>query len=159
MTATGYLGYLRSFVGQSPLLVPSAAACIRDDRGRILLLRHSDGGDLWGFPGGAMELGERIADTVVREVQEEAGLEVEPVALIGVYSDPEYAFDYPNGDQVQPVTVFFECRVTGGTLAPDMEEMVEARYFSPGDSLPPMKPCCVAKALDAFEFQGRAFFR
>jgi ADP-ribose pyrophosphatase YjhB (NUDIX family) len=105
-----------------------------------------------------MELGERAADAVVREVREETGLEVEPVALIGVYSSPEYAFEYPNGDQAQPVTVFFECRVVGGELRPDMRE-VRVSYFSPEDELPPMRPCCIAKAHDAFKFQDRAFFR
>ncbi|MBN1890779.1 MAG: NUDIX domain-containing protein [Thermoflexales bacterium] len=141
------------------LLSPSAAACIRDAEGRILLLQRGDGDNLWGFPGGAMEPGEQIADTVVREVREETGLEVEPGALIGVYSAPEYAFAYPNGDQVQPVTVFFECRLVGGKLEPDMEESLAARYFGLQDELPPMRPCCVAKAGDAFAFRGRAFFR
>jgi ADP-ribose pyrophosphatase YjhB (NUDIX family) len=159
MGATGYLGRLRECVGHSPLLAPSAAACIRDEEGRVLLLRRSDGENLWGFPGGAIELGERAAEAVVREVREETRLEVEPVALIGVYSSPEYAFTYPNGDQVQPVTVFFECRVVGGELRPDMREIMEARYFGPKDEWPPMRPCCVAKAHDAFVFQDRAFFR
>jgi len=124
-----------------------------------LLLRRSDGENLWGFPGGAIEPGERAADAVVREVREETGLDVEPVALIGVYSSPEYAFAYPNGDQVQPVTVFFECQVIGGELRLDMREVIESRAFGPGDPLPPMRPCCVAKARDAFAFQNRAFFR
>jgi ADP-ribose pyrophosphatase YjhB (NUDIX family) len=83
--ATGYFARLRECVGQALLLAPSAAACIRDERGRILLLRCSDGDNLWGFPGGAMELGECSAEAVVREVYKETGLEVEPVALIGVY--------------------------------------------------------------------------
>jgi hypothetical protein len=81
------------------------------------------------------------------------------VALIGVYSSPEYAFAYPNGDQVQPVMAFFECRVVGGELRPDQEEILGARYFGSEDELPPMRPCCVAKAHDAFVFQGQAFFR
>jgi 8-oxo-dGTP pyrophosphatase MutT (NUDIX family) len=157
--ATGYFARLRECVGQALLLAPSAAACIRDERGRILLLRRSDGDNLWSFPGGAMELGERSAETAVREVYEETGLEVEPVALIGVYSGPEYAFDYPNGDRVQPVTIFFECRVVGGEFRPDMQEILGARYFGPEDELPPMRPCCIAKAHDAFMFQDRAFFR
>jgi ADP-ribose pyrophosphatase YjhB (NUDIX family) len=110
-----------------------------------------------GFPSGAMEPGERITDTVVREVREETGLEVEPTMLIGVYSAPEYTFVYPNGDQVQPVTIF-ECRIVGGKLSPDMQESLAACYFS-NDELPPMRPCCVAKAGDAFAFQGQAFFR
>jgi len=159
MGATGYFARLRECVGHAPLLAPSAAACIQDEKGRILLLRRSDGDNLWGFPGGAIELGERAAEAVVREVREEAGLEVEPVALIGVYSGPEYAFAYPNGDRVQPVTVFFECRVVGGELEPDLEEILGAHYFGPKDELPPMRPCCVAKAHDAFMFQGQAFFR
>jgi 8-oxo-dGTP pyrophosphatase MutT (NUDIX family) len=159
MGATGYLGRLRECVGHDLLLSPAAAACIRDEDGRILLLRRSDGENLWGFPGGAIEPGERAADAVVREVREETGLEVEPVALIGVYSSPDYVFAYPNGDQVQPVTVFFECRVVGGELEPDMGEIVGSGVFGRDDPLPPMRPCCVAKAHDAFAFQGRAFFR
>jgi 8-oxo-dGTP pyrophosphatase MutT (NUDIX family) len=159
MSATGYLARLRGCVGNDLLLAPAAAACIWDEEGRILLLRRSDGDNMWGFPGGGMELGERVAETVVREVREEIGLEVEPVALIGVYSSPEYAFAYPNGDQVQPVTAFFECRVVGGELRPDQEEILGSRYFGPEDELPPMHPCCVAKAHDAFAFRGRAFFR
>ena len=159
MGATGYLGRLRECVGHDLLLSPAAAACIRDREGRILLLRRGDGEDLWGFPGGAIEPGERAAEAAVREVREETGLEVEPVALIGVYSGSEYAFAYPNGDRVQPVTLFFECRVLGGDMQPDMQEIVDARYYGPDDDLPPMRPCCVAKARDGFAFQDRAFFR
>lgn len=159
MGATGYLARLRECVGHDLLLVPAAAACIWDGEGRILLLRRSDGDNLWSFPGGGMELGERAADAVVREVREEIGLKVEPMALIGVYSSPEYAFAYPNGDQVQPVIIFFECRVVGGELWPDQEEILEGRYFGPEDELPPMHPCCIAKARDAFEFQDQGFFR
>ena len=159
MGATGYLARLRECVGHDLLLVPAAAGCIRDGQGRILLLRRSDGDNLWGLPGGGMELGERAADAVVREVREETGLEVEPVALIGVYSNPEHIITYPNGDQVQPVIIFFECRVVGGELRPDMEEILEGCYFGPDDELPPLLPCCAAKARDAFVFQGQSFFR
>jgi mutator protein MutT len=156
---SAYMAKLRECVGHDLLLVPVTGACIRDEEGRILLLRRSDGENLWGFPGGAIEPDERAADAVVREVREEIGLEVEPVELIGVYSAPEFAFAYPNGDRVQPVLVFFECRVIGGDLRPDQEEILDARYFGPDDVLPPMRPCCVAKARDAFAYRGRAFFR
>lgn len=159
MGATGYLGRLRKFVGHDLLLVPSVAACIRDMEGRILLLRRGDAVNLWGFPGGAIEPGEGAVEAVKREVYEEVGLRVEPVALIGIYAGPEYVFAYPNGDQVQPVISFFECRVVGGELEADRHEVIEARYYSPEDPLPPMRPCCVDKAQDAFAFRGRAFFR
>ncbi len=161
MGMSGYFARLRECVGHDLLLSPAAAACIRDGAGRILLLRRGDGDDLWSFPGGAMDPGERAAETVVREVREEIGLEVEPVALIGVYSGPEYAISYPNGDRVQPVINFFECRVVGGRPEPDMDEILGYRYFGPTDELPPMHPCCVAKARDAFGFHvgDAAFFR
>lgn len=106
-----------------------------------------------------MELGESADEAVVREVREETGLEIMPVALIGVYSSPDYSITYPNGDRVQAVIIFFECRVVGGTLRPDGDEILEARYFGPDDELPPMRPCCVAKARDAFAFDGQSFFR
>lgn len=159
MGMSSYIAQLREGMGHDLLLIPSAVASIRDEKGRLLLLRRSDGDNLWGFPGGAMEPGERAAEAVVREVHEEIGLEVEPTMLIGVYSSPEYAFAYPNGDQVQPVIILFNCRVVDGDLEPDREEILEARYFGPGEELPPMRPCCVAKAHDVFSFQGEAFFR
>lgn len=159
MGMSAYMARLRASVGHDLLLVPATGACIWDEEGRILLLQRSDGENLWGFPGGAIEPNERAADAIVREVREEIGLEVEPVELIGVYSAPEFAFAYPNGDRVQPVLVFFECRVVGGDLRPDQEEVLDARYFKPGDELPPMRPCCVAKARDAFAYRGQAFFR
>ena len=156
MGMSDYVARLRACVGND-LLVLSSAACIRDEQGRILLLRRSDG--MWSMPGGMLEPGESLEQAVVREVREETGLEVEPTALIGVYSDPEYIFTYPNGHQVQPIIAFFECRVVGGTLQPDREEILEARYFGPEDELPPLMKCCLAKARDAFAYDGRAFFR
>lgn len=103
--------------------------------------------------------GESIAETVVREVREETGLEVEAVALIGVYSDPAYTITYPNGDRVQAIINFFESQMLGGELRPDMDEVLEGRYFGPQDNLPPMYPCCVDKAKGAFVFNGQVVFR
>jgi mutator protein MutT len=159
MPMSDHLRRLRQCVGHDLLTSPAAAACIRDPQGRILLVRRSDGENLWSFPGGAIEPGEPAGRAVVREVLEETGLKVEPEELIGVYTDPAYIFSYPNGDLVQPIVIFLVCRVAGGELRPDMEEIVEARYYGPGDELPPLLPCCAAKARDAFAFKGRAFFR
>ena len=157
MGMSDYVARLRACVGNDLLVLASAGACVRDAEGRILLLRRSDG--LWSVPGGGLEPGERLDQAVAREVREETGLEVEPTALIGVYSDPEYIFTYPNGHQVQPIIAFFECEIVGGTLQPDLDEILEARYFGPEDELPPLMKCCLAKALDAFAYDGRAFFR
>ncbi|MBN1440265.1 MAG: NUDIX domain-containing protein [Anaerolineales bacterium] len=152
-----YTRRLRECIGNDLLISQAAAACIRDSQGRILLLRRSDGENLWGFPGGVIEPDERADEAVVRETFEETGLKVEPVSLIGVYSGPEYRFTYPNGDLAQPLVVFFECRVVGGELRPDLDESMETRYFGPEDVMPPMRACCVAKARDAFAHDGPAF--
>jgi 8-oxo-dGTP diphosphatase len=157
MPISDYVARLRACVGHDLLILAAAAACIRDQAGRVLLLRRSDG--RWSVPGGQMEPGERLDQAVVREVREETGLEVKPIALIGVYSDPKYLITYPNGDQVQAVISFFECRVVSGELEPDMEEILEARYFGPTDALPNLMTCCRAKVEDAFAFEGRPFFR
>jgi ADP-ribose pyrophosphatase YjhB (NUDIX family) len=111
-----------------------ASAYVRDEAGRILLVRRADDGN-WTLPAGAMELGERVDRTVEREVYEETGLLVEPDRLVGIYSGPSFFHTYPNGDQVHVVTNFFRCRVAGGALQPDGKEITEARFFAP-DQLP-----------------------
>jgi ADP-ribose pyrophosphatase YjhB (NUDIX family) len=47
-------------------IVVAVTAFVLDDRDRILLIRRTDN-DLWALPGGAQEVGEYIAETVVRE--------------------------------------------------------------------------------------------
>jgi len=159
MPMSPYVARLRACVGHDLLMLPAAGACIRDEQGRVLILKRGEEENLWSVPGGGMEPGESLRQAVVREVREETGLEVEPVALIGVYSSPEYVFTYPNGDRVQPMISFFECHVVGGTLQPDMQEIVDARWVGPDDELPPLMKCCLAKVRDAFAFHDRAFFR
>ncbi len=63
--------------------VAVSAAVIRD--GQVLVVRRarSPAQGLFTLPGGAIELGETLAAAVVREVQEETGLVIEPVGLAG----------------------------------------------------------------------------
>ncbi len=143
-----YTLWLRQFVGSEPIVVVGASACVRDEAGQVLLVRRADDGR-WAVPAGAVELGERVDTAVVREVQEETGLRVEPERVIGVYSGPEFFHAYPNGDQVCIVTTLFACRVVGGSLRPDGRETSAACFFPP-DRLPPLRPryrTCIAAAL------------
>ncbi|CAI7663214.1 unnamed protein product [Penicillium discolor] len=73
-------------------IVVTGGAIIRDDHGRILLQRRSDYGD-WGLPGGGMEPGERIEETMIREVKEETGLDVISYELASIYTDGKLAED------------------------------------------------------------------
>lgn len=69
---------------------PSIVAAIIMHDGRTLLVRRqvSEGNLSWQFPAGEREAGETAFDTAVREVAEEVGLTVSPVALIGERQHP-----------------------------------------------------------------------
>ncbi len=111
-----YFPILREHVGHQPVILPGGMAIIEDDEGRILMTRRADF-DCWDFPSGFADLGETTTANVIREVQEETGLIVEPYAITGLYSDPRWYYAaYPNSDIAHSVGVTMACRVTGGEL-------------------------------------------
>jgi 8-oxo-dGTP pyrophosphatase MutT (NUDIX family) len=124
-----YLRSLRSKVGHELLLLPSVTMIVHDDEGRILLVRNSDV-NRWLPPGGTIEPDESPKEAAVREMQEETGLLIEPVRIIGVYGGPEYRVAYPNGDLASYVMTVFECKVVSGEMRPDHLESLDVRYFS-----------------------------
>jgi len=67
---------------EKPILAVSAAV-VRD--GHVLIVRRTrqPAGGIYTLPGGVVEAGETLFEAVVREVQEETGLEIAPVALAG----------------------------------------------------------------------------
>lgn len=107
-------------------LVPSATAMVRDEAGGLLLVHKSDNG-LWALPGGGMDVGESIADAVVREVREETGLVVEVVDVVGLYTNPHHVMAYDDGEVRQQCSVCFSARLVGGELATS-EETTEVRF-------------------------------
>lgn len=60
----------------------ASAAIFRD--GRLLVARRALApmAGLWSFPGGGVELGETLHEAVRREVREEIGCDIRPVAFI-----------------------------------------------------------------------------
>jgi ADP-ribose pyrophosphatase YjhB (NUDIX family) len=79
------------FTRCSPLVAGTAA--VIDAQGRILLQRRADN-DLWNMPG-VLEVGETPAEGVAREVREETGIAVEPIALVGVYDNRRWETNVP----------------------------------------------------------------
>jgi 8-oxo-dGTP diphosphatase len=65
-----------------PFLAVSAAI-IRD--GRVLVTQRARGPGIgvWSMPGGVVEAGETLTEALVREIQEETALTIEPVTLAG----------------------------------------------------------------------------
>lgn len=99
-----YVKNLRERVGKMPLIINAASGALLNDQHQVLLQERADTGN-WGFPGGYLEFGETFRQTLVREYQEDAGLQVRPVQLLSIQDDDIY--DYPNGDRVQPINAFF----------------------------------------------------
>lgn len=111
---------------QTPKLDTRAAIF---DGDRILLVRERNG--TWSLPGGWVDVTESVKSNTVKEVKEEAGLDVEPVRLIAVHdrnrhNPPPYAYGV--------CKVFVLCRVTGGSFRPNIETTC-SQYFTV-DNLP-----------------------
>lgn len=120
-----YIRWLRDRVGHAPVQLNFVAACIVDDS-QVLLQHRADDGS-WGFPGGAIELGESAEQALIREVEEEIGLRVSVDAILGVYT--KYSHTYPNGDVAQPIATFFRCTRLCGQLAAADHETLDVRMF------------------------------
>ncbi|GGK64864.1 NUDIX hydrolase [Sphaerisporangium melleum] len=100
---------------------------VRDEQGRVLLLKHRfwPEGRQWGLPGGWAKKAETFEDTLVREVREETGLDIRVTGLAYLRSGYRLRAE-----------VAFEAVLTGGSIAIDSFEVLEARWFAP-DDLPP----------------------
>lgn len=94
-------------------------------KGKILLVKRKNEPwkGMYALPGGFVEYGERVEETVLREVKEETGLEAKILSLVGVYSAPDrdprghiitvaYLLDAPEletakaGDDADAVKIF-----------------------------------------------------
>ncbi len=89
------------------------------DQDRVLLVQRGrePSKGRWSLPGGVLELGESLADGVVREVEEETGLKVEVEELIELI-DRVQKHQTHEGERVRYhyVIADYLCRVVGGDL-------------------------------------------
>lgn len=113
MPISEYMQRLRDAVGHRLLLVPSVAAIIRDDRGRVLLMQDALSNQ-WSLPAGAIEPGESPAEAIAREVEEETSLRVQNAELVAAVGGKQFRTQYPNGDQVEYTVCVYACQVEQG---------------------------------------------
>jgi len=109
-----------------PVVGVVMAAHTRD--GRWLLVRRADTGT-WALPGGTLEWGETLRDTMVRELAEEAGV-VAPVfeRVVGVFSRPHRDIRF------HAVNVLVSCLVEPPTRGADNPlEILEVKLFAEED--------------------------
>jgi len=95
-----------------------------------LVARRSARGTLqWTLPKGQQEAGETVAETALREVQEETGLQVE---LLGPLDTIDYWFVWaPEQTRYHKFVHYFLMRAVGGDFALHDAEMEDAGWFSP----------------------------
>jgi 8-oxo-dGTP diphosphatase len=88
----------------------------------------------WALPGGRMDPGEKVEQTIVREVKEETGLDVTIVRKVGEYvekgvkDDVDYEY-YPTCFVVKPV---------GGEIKKQESEIQEIKLFNLNDLPKPL---------------------
>ncbi len=97
------------------------------DGERVLLVRRGRPPQqgLWSIPGGAVELGESLADAVVREIREETGLEARPIELIEVFE--RILRDDSSRVEYHYVLMDYLCEITGGALQAG-DDAADARW-------------------------------
>jgi 8-oxo-dGTP diphosphatase len=74
-----------------------AGCIITDDQGRILLLhRNTPKRTQWEIPGGKIDAGESDAETVIREADEELGVEIRLIKRLGdkAFTEDQFTMHY-----------------------------------------------------------------
>lgn len=87
----------------------------------VLLIKREDF-EVWGLPGGEIEIGETPAQAAVREVFEETGLRVKLTRLVGLYTKPQWI-------TVNSSNVVFAGEVIAGELSSSSSETLNVAFF------------------------------
>ena len=125
-------GWLESVgAGVAGYVTPKVAvgAIVGNDNGELLLIQRGDSG-VWLYPTGWADIGYSPAEVVVKEVEEEAGIEVEPVRLVAVLDGLRLG-----ASGLPFYSLVFHCRAVGGSLRRHPLETRDVGWFAE-DSLP-----------------------
>ncbi len=94
---------------------PSAYGLILNDK-KLVTLRNKGNGKLW-FPGGGIEIGEKLEDGLKREVEEETGLDIEIKKM--VLFKENFFYYQPLDEAYHAFLLFFLCTSKNNTLISD----------------------------------------
>ena len=114
-----------------PRPVATVGALIRDDDGRVLMIRTHKWGHRWGIPGGKIERGESAEDALRREIREETALEIGPPEFVMVQDCID------SGEFERPehfLLLNYVAHRTSGTVVLN-DEAQEFRWVSPREAL------------------------
>jgi 8-oxo-dGTP diphosphatase len=153
MPASDYVKKLRAHVGHDLLMFPTVSAVVLNDRGEILLGQRSDNHQ-WSVIAGLIDPGEQPADALVREVDEETGVQVKIERLAGVAL---HEVVYPNGDRCHMVNTWFRCRAVGGEARVNDTESIAVGWFAP-EALPELNPFALVRIRTSLDDEAPAWF-
>ena len=129
-------GLVEEWLGQVQKGIPgyvtpkvAVGAAVGNDKGELLLIQRADSG-VWLYPTGWCDVGYSAAEVVVKEVEEETGIEAEAARLIAVLDGLRLGFT-----RVPLYSLVFHCRAVGGKLEPHPLECRDVGWFAP-DALP-----------------------
>ncbi|MGH9170007.1 MAG: NUDIX hydrolase N-terminal domain-containing protein [Acidimicrobiales bacterium] len=107
----------------------AVGAIVGNEAGDILLVQRGDSG-VWLYPTGWADVGYSAAEVAVKEVQEETGIEVEPVRLVMVLDGLRLGIT-----QIPLYSLVFQLRPIGGDLRAHPLECRDVGWFAE-DAMP-----------------------
>lgn len=105
------------------------AATFKDEK---ILLVQEKAVQTWSLPGGWADLGYSASEIAVKETQEEAGIQVQPVRLIAVYDMAKHQYSQQSFNYIYKL--FFECQPNDAALQSGVETS-DAAYFTLEEAL------------------------
>ncbi len=120
--------------GVAGYVTPKVAvgAVVGNDNGQLLLVQRSDS-LIWLYPTGWADVGYSLSEVVVKEVEEETGIECEPLQVLSIVDGFRMGFT-----RVPMHLVVFHCRATGGSINRHPLETADAGWFDFNDLPEPM---------------------
>jgi len=123
---------------------------------KVLLVKRGNepSKGLWSLPGGMVELGERVRDAAIREVNEECNIEIEPEDVISVVD--LILKDRAGEVKYHYILIDYLAKYISGVLNPQ-SDVIDAGWFSQQDLKDIDIPEVTRKVLDkAFKLDGKS---